>query len=125
MMGGRETPASSQIVLEVGAEGGSLKLIRRVRDGRSTFGLTINESVFQDLLPDEDLPAGRAAGPVGGTLEEALEAMGRYPWFKLYPLFVHPDVDEVVRAAVRSRNGDEALRRWDEILRRRRRGSSF
>lgn len=115
-----DSKGTEQIVLEVGAEGGSITLSRLTREGRQTFTLGTNESALDDLLSDEDvLPSGPNAQPVGGTIDEALDALDRYPWYRLSPLFVHPEFAELIRSAVRERGGDEALQRWNRTLDRR------
>ncbi len=90
----------AEIILRMGAEGGSLSLIHQ--DGR--FALERNESGTHALLNEEDLqglpPAISRSGWV--TWQEALVHLDRYPWLKMVPLFVHPEFKrDLVRALLK------------------------
>lgn len=96
-----------KVVLEVGAEGGGIRLSRAERDGRWEYFVTVNEAALDEAPYDRE---------GGSDIAEALSAMDRYPWHLLYPLAVDPDIAETVYAAVEARGGPEAVRRWRKIL---------
>ena len=112
-----------EVVLEVGGEGGSIKLLRgKTTSGEWQFWVKTNESALYDLLPDED--RGEPGDYIQRTdyvpsFEEALKLLDRYPWAKLYPLQVHPEFLEAVLKGVRKRPRREVTR-WKETLENRR-----
>lgn len=77
--------AQGDVVLEIGAEGGSLRVL--VQD--------ITELQFAVLLNDQSL-AFIDEGPAishqtaWGSWEAAVDALDRYPWRHLRPMAVHP-----------------------------------
>src|SRR5208282_2757906 len=89
-----------EVVLEVGAEGGSLTLRReRDADGDWQFWVERNETALYDLLSEED------RSEIGGyfaqtgyvySFHEALDLLDKYPWFRLYPVQVHPEFLDAV-----------------------------
>ena len=112
----------SEVILEVGAEGGAITLYG-VRDPE---GWRYSTSVIDQtpaLLPDEfDEPGIRKDSEVVNSWEAALRLIDRYPWHRLYPLTVHPEFCEPVWAAVQNRFGsgrrpekDRQLERWREL----------
>ena len=109
-----------EIILEVGAEGGSLAVIReRNIQGMWEYRAQLDETTMSDVLPDEKFDKGdlfERSGPTS-TFEDALSQLDRYPWFKLYPMQVHPDFARLVLREVRRRGGDEAAREWTRNLR--------
>lgn len=109
---------AKEVVLKVGAEGGSITLTRDRTGGQPRYFLEREESTMWSLLDEDDggppAPPPRPPPPelVGATLAEALEALARYPWFLLMPLRVHPEDAAEIEAEVRTRGGEEALARW-------------
>ena len=99
-----------EVVLEVGAEGGSLTLSReRAQDGRWRFRLERNETTLRDVLLDDDqstMSLGFAEDPYANSLDQALASSDQCPWFRLFPLQVHPQFLDAVlircREAVRA-----------------------
>lgn len=112
--------AAIEVVLQVGTEGGSITLYRDLSGEAPRFLLATNEVAMWDLLSDEDGPAPPPAPPraVGSTLAEALEALDRYRWFRLFPMTVHPELAAEIEAGVLARGGERALARWRERLSR-------
>jgi len=109
---------SSEIILEVGAEGGSLTVLgKRTIDGSSRFGVERNELMLFD--PDDD-PDNREAYYQQNenlhSLPDALKLLDKYPWFSLYPVDVHPEFFTTILSEVRKRGGEEEETRWREIL---------
>jgi HD domain len=109
-----------ETIFEVGAEGGSLVVFReRNAQGMWEYRAQRDETTMSDVLPDEKFDKGvlfERSGPTG-TFEDALSQLDRYPWFKLYPMQVHPDFARLVLREVRRRGGDEAAREWTRNLR--------
>ncbi len=105
---------TSETVVKVGAEGGSLTLTRaRSREGEWQFFVTTDEGTLLDLLSDEDRgnfgDGLSELGPVA-TWEEALILLDRHPWVELYPLVVHEEFQTAVWAAVVERgNGPKTF----------------
>lgn len=106
-----------QTILEVSAEGGSIKIMgRKSPSGAWRFCLEKNEAAMADHLSEEDL-AGFASGDFHSrsafvsSFDEVLKLIDRYPWHKLWPLKVHPEFHDSVLAAVRKRGGDVERRR--------------
>jgi hypothetical protein len=76
----------TETVLEVGAEGGSLSILRRrLPDGSWTYQAHKNEAALVDLLGDdaEGFAAEADIGATATSFESALRALERYPWPKL------------------------------------------
>lgn len=117
---GATTAGSEERLLEIGAEGGSISLLRVSRSGRTGWILKTNERVLLELLGEEDRSAGPHRRELGPTFEEALAGLDRFPWFRLVPTFVHAEVRDAVEAAVRARGGEAAVKRWNSLLERNR-----
>jgi hypothetical protein len=118
----RSAVNKSEVILEVGAEGGNITLYG-VRD---SDGWRYSTSVLDQtpsLLPDEcDEPEIRKESEVVNSWEAALRLIDRYPWHKLFPLTVHPEFCEQVWAAVQNRFASDRrpaeywqLERWREL----------
>jgi len=113
-----------EVVLEIGAEGGSITLFRDLSGEVPRFLLKTNESAMWSLLDEED--GGPPSPPpppplpevVGWTLAEAFEALGRYPWHLLFPVEVHRELAGEIEARVLALGGDKALAQWRRRLSR-------
>ena len=114
-------------ILEIGAEGGSLTvLVRHHRDHGREFAVVLDESTLAAIMSEEDWPGDeyRKESPWVSTWDRALELLDQYPWARLFPVFVAPDYQDAVLAAVRerldadpSRRGmDQKLREWQEAV---------
>jgi hypothetical protein len=110
---------AEEIVLRVGAEGGSLTVYRVPFDeGRWLWHVVTNEVALYDLLGDDDDldPSGALQRTSAESFEDAIERLDRYPWVRLYPLQVHKDYREAVLRAVLDRGGEREERRWRSLL---------
>jgi hypothetical protein len=117
---GKEPTTLCETVLEVGAEGGSITLIReRKADEDWQFQMTTNETALYDQLSEEDRnEIGEHFAQTGyvRSFHEALTLLDRYPWFGLYPLKVHPEFLDRVLLEVRKRGGPPEETRWRATL---------
>lgn len=111
---------AAEAVLEVGSEGGSLTLIRE-RNGEAgwQFRMGRDESAIYDLLSQED--RSELADYSGQTqcvnsFEDALKFLDQYPWFRLHPVYVHPEFITAVLFQVEKRGGAQEAARWREQL---------
>jgi hypothetical protein len=113
----------SLVVVEVGAEGGSLTLIGREGEGGAWRFARITIDQTEALFGETDVPS---TAPDLTTLvwvdswEAGLSLMDRYPWVRLSPQYVHPDFVERVKTAIEERlrdvdpDGAERVRgRWE------------
>src|ERR1019366_3140665 len=110
-----------EIVLEIGAEGGSLTILReRIAEGGWQFRVKLNETTLYDMLSEEDRRGMRvedfARTEYAYTFQEALSRVDRYQWFRLCPLQVHPEFLDAVLAEVEKRGGPDEAARWREQL---------
>lgn len=85
------TKSEKELVFEVGAEGGSIE-IYRANDkihGRFTYMLKVNE---YDFAEDVAVHHGSYVSDNFYTIHFIMEE--KYPWYHLYPVFVHEDFRE-------------------------------
>jgi hypothetical protein len=102
------TKTGEHLILEVAAEGGSLRIVRVAHnDASAVFVVRRNESALADLLDDEEFspPSAVSESPAHVSFETALAALDQYPWQQLFPVTVHPDYADVIGAAVKARGG--------------------
>ena len=96
-----------EIILEVGAEGGSLTLLGRCKAREWSFSILRDESTLrefdEDLFDNELVEHNKTV--VG--FEAALGLLDRYPWAGLYPLRVHPEFRTLVFYEVAKRLFDD------------------
>lgn len=117
----RRAADGSLVVLEVGAEGGSLTLIGREGQASAWQFARITNDQSEVLFGEVDVPI---TAPDLTTLtwvdgwEAGLKLMDRYPWVRLHPVYLHPEFVERVRAAV-----EERLANLDERSAGRARGN--
>jgi hypothetical protein len=102
----------SVVVLEVGAEGGSLTLVGRpAATGEWQFARVVDdqtEALFGESgIAVSPPPALQSIDWVEGW-EAALRLLDRYPWARLHPLEVHPEFAERVWVAVEERLASES-----------------
>lgn len=109
-----------EIVLEVGAEGGSLKIVReRNADADWHFWTERNEAALYDALLEEDRgDIGEYSGRTGPfrSLDEALRSIDKYSWIRLHPVEVHSEFLDAVLCEVRTRGDATEEARWREAL---------
>ena len=80
----------SASIQEVGAEGGTIS-VRGYRDSAGTWVFTILKNSVA-LLDDDDPPgSGLSESQPMLSWAEVAGELGRYPWYRLYPLVVNPD----------------------------------
>ncbi len=115
--------STREIVLKVGAEGGSLTILRETDPHKNRrFWIEINETALYDLLSEEDrVETGDYFSKTGRvqSFQEALHLLDRYPWFQLHPLMVHPEFLNAVLSEVKKRGGADAEGYWREQLKHR------
>ena len=109
-----------EIVLEIGAEGGSVTLLRE-RNGTEEwrFRMKTNEAALYDLLPEEyrdEIGSYQTQSGYVNSFPEAMLLLDKYPWCNLYPLRVHPGFLDAVLLEVRKRGGASEETRWREQL---------
>jgi len=113
----------SEIIVEVGGEGGSISLLGR-REGKGFVFAMASKDSTADFLAVEDRVGLKPTHGLSGAVESwaaALRLLDRYPWARLYPLSIHPEFKQKIWVAARKRlkDGDEyslaALRRWKEL----------
>lgn len=108
-----------EIILQVGAEGGSVALHRwETSPGNWTWAMETNEVALYDLLEGEDGFDSRHAvkHQYAHSFEDAIKLLDKYPWPKLYPMEVHPQFRDAILKAVLERDGSAAERRWQGMI---------
>lgn len=105
-----------EILLEVGAEGGSIYIARfKHTDQTWRYVCVINETVMADFEEFASNELYKESGVVT-TFEEALKMMDKYPWPKLYPLLVHPEYAGIVGIIVEKAADGYTKEDWKRIL---------
>jgi hypothetical protein len=112
-----------QTVLEVGAEGGTLAVVRqRNQRGSWEYWSLRDETTMLDVLPKDELGDGVILFEQSAHVdkfEDALLRLDRYPWFHLVPLKVSAEFADLVLRDVERRGGKEAAFEWGERLKSR------
>jgi hypothetical protein len=95
----------NEVILEVGAEGGSLTLVGTKVEHGWRFQMIRDESSFEDILTEEDCKGLELQSESSwvGSWEAALALFDKYPWHLLYPVRVHPHFVTQIWAAWRGR----------------------
>jgi hypothetical protein len=107
----------NEIIVNLGAEGGSLTLYG-VRQGRRWL---YSRHLFDQTMAwvDEDAPVINRDSEVVETWQKALKLLDKYQWHQLYPIEVHPEFRGKVVKAVLERSrldvNDHHLRNWQEL----------
>jgi hypothetical protein len=110
-----------EVVLRVGAEGGSLTVYRvPSTDGQWYWEVETNEVATYDLLSEaDDLDAASSVRRTRvRSLEDALVVLDKYPWVRLTPIQVHADYRDVILHAVFERGSACDQERWRAMLKR-------
>jgi hypothetical protein len=109
---------AEEVILEVGVDGGSLRLVGRRRPRRWAFQARTTEQAL--IHDDPDLAGCRPpARPWTSSWRGALRQLAQYPWEHMYPLRVHPEfrtriaAELYARLAARSEDPDQA---WQSLL---------
>jgi len=117
---GKKSRTDSETILEVGSEGGSITLLRERKSGGDwEFQVKTNERLLYEALSEEDRSSiGEHFAKTGyvRSFHEGLRLLDRYPWFRLYPLEVHPEFVDAVLEEVKKRGGPTEETRWRERL---------
>jgi hypothetical protein len=96
----------SEVIIELGAEGGSIILYGLETERGWTF-----RTETQELIEEERI---ESKSPVVNTWEAALQLLDKYPWPKLCPISIHPQFRSRIWRAMQERMTSE---RWREICR--------
>ena len=81
------------LILEAGADGGSIKLLLI----NGSFIYTTDETTLREDAPEMPLEAFKSKSDVFPTFDLAMMSLlGKYSIFGLYPLQVHPDFKEKI-----------------------------
>lgn len=108
--------ATQEVILKVGAEGGSIALYGTRTDRTWVFSLDVDDQT-PTLMDESPIHCSQT---IDASFQHALKLLGRYPWHKLYPLNVHPEFRSVVLDEVRKRFGSEGemannLAEWERV----------
>ena len=109
--------SESEMILEVGAEGGGIKLYGR----RGEEGWCFSRNVIDQTPTLLDESAIEHTSKLVDTWPAALALIDKYPWHKLHPLTVHPEFRQKVLEAVIARcsakggTASPRLADWHEI----------
>lgn len=108
-----------EIILKIGAEGGSITLY----GFRSDHGFQLFSIDTYDCSDDEaEHEASSDINQISdqnsaSSWPDALNLIRRYPsWYRLHPMVLHPDFESRILDEVRNCGGDAALKRWQEAL---------
>jgi hypothetical protein len=116
------TKEQSEVILEVGAEGGTLTIFgKRNLKGDWQFVINRDETALYEMLSEEDqddIIACERSNYVS-SFDEALKLFDSYPWYSFYPLKVHPDFLDRVLLEVTKRGGESESTRWRNELKQR------
>lgn len=92
----------SEVILEVGAEGGSVTLYGIHSHRGWVF---TRHSIDQSAALFLGEPVEKSNSQTVASWAEALALLDSYPWHRLYPLQVHPEFSRAVFDAVKLRYG--------------------
>jgi hypothetical protein len=120
----RPMMSENEVIIELGAEGGSVTLYGIRTDRGWFFSRNVIDS--GDVLID-DGPIIQHKSAIVDSWTAALELLDRYPWATLYPISIHPDFKQMLLAARQERlpkdtetktldagDFDAAVRNWRE-----------
>ena len=108
-----------ELILEVGAAGGSLSVWSSTnKEGNRSFLVKRDESPLKALMEEKDAKGIKFTSTSGQlqSFADALIFLGQYPWHRLYPMFVHHDFIDPVLAAVMTLGGQKELDRWKQRI---------
>lgn len=112
-----------EIMLQVGAEGGTISLLRtRNSDGTLRFHRKTNESFHAGMLSVEDQNglSYHSQDDAEGSFLEAVSLLKEYPWHRLQPLKVHPRFrktiyEKVIELSKKDEDPNNRLREWKTL----------
>lgn len=97
---------STFIIVEIGAEGGSLKVLGRLDDNCTpNYSIQLRDQSLELLSEEESGSTIHRDSEWTASWDNAMKSLGRYPWPMLYPLYVHPEYRERVLANVEQYRG--------------------
>ena len=106
-----------EIVLQVGAEGRTLTIVRyHVSGEKWQFAFIRDESTLADFLGEEDQEDLFEALDSIATFEGAIALMNKYPWLDLYPRVVYPEYANEMMEIIESSGNPRSKDRWKDIL---------
>jgi Molybdopterin-binding domain of aldehyde dehydrogenase len=103
-----------EIILELGAEGGSIALYGL----RTERGWSFRRELIDSTSELIDEPRLENASDVVDSWEAALELLDQYPWPMLYPISIHPEFRQKIWASLQNRAhkaSRPAFNRWDAL----------
>ncbi len=106
----------SEVILELGAEGGSITLYGMQTEGGWVFSRNVIDWT-PELVGEERV---QHKSPVVHSWGAALALLDQYPWQTLFPLVVHPEFSKRIWSAVQSRSKNDQdssfyIERWQSI----------
>ncbi|WP_246944999.1 hypothetical protein [Bacillus pinisoli] len=107
-----------EVILEVGAEGGSITLFGFERNGNWYFTLKTNEGTMLDFLEEEESVDNlvRNSRLVEG-IEKGLALLDYYLWTQLNPRKIHKNFGEFILNEFKKRRpSDPRLIRWERAF---------
>lgn len=111
---------TSEIIIGVGAEGGSLTLWgRRFQEHSWEFWISIDETAAFELLDEEDQQGLGAAVSVSNRVTSFFEAISLFntrPWYRLTPVVVHPGFRDEILREVQKKGAQKDVVRWTQFV---------
>lgn len=104
--------AAVEIVLQVGAEGGSIVLLRKA-SSPAVFSVRISDQSLSLVGEGEDI----TRQGTWDSWQAALQSLDHYPWRRLVPLSVHPEYRETIWGLVSAHSGElpeHRIRDWSD-----------
>ncbi len=87
-----------EVILQLGAEGGSIGLYGMETERGWLFYRDVSD-LTPELIGEERV---QHKSPVVQSWQAALALLDQYPWQRLFPLTVHPEFSERIWSAVRN-----------------------
>ena len=115
-------PLTGAVILEVGAEGGSIALLGN-RDEKGEwylFWLRTNEAAAIGALSEEDragIDRDSVTDAMSQTVSQAMVLLSEYEWFALQPLQVRPEFRKLIQSEVCTQGGPSEAMRWSGYFR--------
>jgi hypothetical protein len=109
----------SEIILEIGAEGGSITLSRsRSSNEVWLFSLRAFDCSDDEPQQEADQDSSRVSKlSAAYSWPEAVGLLNRYAsWYRLYPLALHPEFEHYILDEVKKHGGKAEVDRWRRIL---------
>jgi hypothetical protein len=111
---GSATVNESEVIIQLGAEGGSITLFGFQTERGWSFWREVTDSTL-----DEERTQHKSA--VVDTWEAALKLLDRYPWCRLSPIRIHPEFKQKIWVALQGRLhvatgiSQRELERWRKL----------